>query len=94
MMSYVLFITTSGLLLLLLVPVLEARTSFYPAPAFIRSDNGPEFIAYALVFAGGPVKLGCFDRSFKQTTTTCGSVRLSCSGPVASAALFPSLRRS
>jgi transposase InsO family protein len=28
--------------------VLEELTSLYPAPAFIRSDNGPEFIAYAL----------------------------------------------
>ncbi len=33
---------------LLLVAVLEELTSLYPAPAFIRSDNGPEFIAYAL----------------------------------------------
>lgn len=28
--------------------VLEQLTSLYPAPAFIRSDNGPEFIAHAL----------------------------------------------
>ena len=28
--------------------VLEALNSIYPAPAFIRSDNGPEFIAQAL----------------------------------------------
>ncbi len=27
------------------VAVLEKLTSFYPAPAFIRSDNGPKFIA-------------------------------------------------
>jgi transposase InsO family protein len=30
------------------VTVLEELTSLYPAPAFIRSDNGPEFIAQAL----------------------------------------------
>jgi putative transposase len=30
------------------VTVLEDLTSLYPAPAFIRSDNGPEFIAHAL----------------------------------------------
>jgi putative transposase len=30
------------------VAVLEAIISVYPAPAFIRSDNGPEFIAQAL----------------------------------------------
>jgi transposase InsO family protein len=30
------------------VAVLEELTSFYPAPAFIRSDNGPECIAHAL----------------------------------------------
>ncbi len=28
--------------------VLEVLTSLYPATAFIRSDNGPEFIAHAL----------------------------------------------
>lgn len=28
--------------------MLEEHTSFYPASAFIRSDNGPEFIAHAL----------------------------------------------
>ena len=28
--------------------VLEELTCIYPAPAFIRSDNGPEFIAHAL----------------------------------------------
>jgi putative transposase len=28
--------------------VLEELTSLYPAPAFIRSDNRPEFIAIAL----------------------------------------------
>ena len=30
------------------VTVLEELTSLYPAPAFIRSDKGPEFIAQAL----------------------------------------------
>jgi putative transposase len=30
------------------VAVLEELNSLYPAPAFIRSDNGPEFIAHAL----------------------------------------------
>ena len=30
------------------VTVREELTSLYPAPAFIRSDNGPEFIAHAL----------------------------------------------
>jgi transposase InsO family protein len=30
------------------VAVLEELTSLYPAPMFIRSDNGPEFIAQAL----------------------------------------------
>jgi putative transposase len=30
------------------VAVLEDLTSLYPAPTFIRSDNGPEFIAYSL----------------------------------------------
>ncbi|QEY31819.1 IS3 family transposase [Synechococcus sp. RSCCF101] len=30
------------------VAVLEELTSLYPAPAFIRCDNGPEFIAHAL----------------------------------------------
>jgi hypothetical protein len=30
------------------VAVLEELTSIYPAPAFIRSDNGPEFIAHTL----------------------------------------------
>ena len=30
------------------VAVLEELASVYPAPAFIRSDNGPEFIAQAL----------------------------------------------
>jgi putative transposase len=30
------------------VAVLEQLTSVYPAPMFIRSDNGPEFIAQAL----------------------------------------------
>ncbi|QNI66201.1 transposase [Synechococcus sp. BMK-MC-1] len=28
--------------------VLEELTSLYPAPKYIRSDNGPEFIAHAL----------------------------------------------
>jgi transposase InsO family protein len=28
--------------------VLESLTSLHPATAFIRSDNGPEFIAHAL----------------------------------------------
>lgn len=31
-----------------LVTVMEELTSIYPAPAFILSDNGPEFIAEAL----------------------------------------------
>ncbi len=31
-----------------MVAVLEELTSLYPAPAFIRSENGPEFIAQAL----------------------------------------------
>jgi len=30
------------------VTVLEELTSLYPAPTYIRSDNGPEFIAHAL----------------------------------------------
>jgi transposase InsO family protein len=30
------------------VAVLEELTSLYPAPAFIRSDNGPEYISQAL----------------------------------------------
>ena len=30
------------------VAVLEELTSVYPAPTFIRSDNGPEFVAQAL----------------------------------------------
>jgi putative transposase len=30
------------------VAVLENLTSLYPAPAFMRSDNGPEFIAHTL----------------------------------------------
>jgi putative transposase len=30
------------------VAVLEERTSLYPVPALIRSDNGPEFLANAL----------------------------------------------
>jgi len=30
------------------VAVLEEPISIYPAPTFIRSDNGPEFIAQAL----------------------------------------------
>jgi len=30
------------------VAVLEELTSLYPAPAFIRSGNGPEFIEQAL----------------------------------------------
>ena len=30
------------------VAVLEELTTLYPAPAFILSDNGPEFIAHAL----------------------------------------------
>jgi len=30
------------------VMVLEALTSVYPAPTYIRSDNGPEFVAHAL----------------------------------------------
>jgi len=30
------------------VAVLEEHTSLYPAPALIRSDNGPESIAQAL----------------------------------------------
>jgi len=30
------------------VALLEQLTSLYPAPAFFRSDNGPEFIAHAL----------------------------------------------
>jgi putative transposase len=30
------------------VAVLDDLTSLYPAPTFIRSDNGPEFIAQAL----------------------------------------------
>ncbi len=30
------------------VAVLEELTGLYPAPAYIRSDNGPEFIAHAL----------------------------------------------
>jgi putative transposase len=28
--------------------LLDVLTSFYPVPEFIRSDNGPEFIAHAL----------------------------------------------
>jgi len=32
----------------LVVAVLEELTSVYPAPAFIRSDNDPEFISHAL----------------------------------------------
>ncbi len=31
-----------------MVTVLEELTSLYPAPMFIRSDNGPEFIAQDL----------------------------------------------
>lgn len=31
------------------VAVLEGLSSLYPAPAFIRRDNGPEFIAHALL---------------------------------------------
>ena len=31
-----------------MLAVLEDLTSLYPAPAFIPSDNGPEFIAQAL----------------------------------------------
>ncbi len=30
------------------VAVLEKLTSIYQAPSFVRSDNGPEFIAHAL----------------------------------------------
>jgi hypothetical protein len=30
------------------VAVLEELSYIYPAPTFIRSDNGPEFIAHAL----------------------------------------------
>jgi transposase InsO family protein len=30
------------------VAVLEELTGLHPAPAYIRSDNGPEFIAHAL----------------------------------------------
>jgi putative transposase len=30
------------------VAVLEDLSRLYPSPAFIRSDNGPEFIAHAL----------------------------------------------
>ena len=30
------------------VAVLDELTSLYPAPSYIRSDNGPEFIAHAL----------------------------------------------
>ena len=30
------------------VAVLEELTSLYPAPAYIRSDNGPEFISQTL----------------------------------------------
>ncbi len=30
------------------VAVLEELTSLYPAPTYVRSDNGPEFIAHAL----------------------------------------------
>jgi len=30
------------------VSVLEELTSLEPAPTYVRSDNGPEFIAYAL----------------------------------------------
>jgi transposase InsO family protein len=30
------------------VAVLEDLTSLYPAPGFLRSNNGPEFIAHAL----------------------------------------------
>jgi putative transposase len=30
------------------VTVLEELTSLYPVPTFIRSDNGPEFIAHVL----------------------------------------------
>jgi transposase InsO family protein len=30
------------------VALLQDLTSLYPAPEFIRSDNGPEFIAHAL----------------------------------------------
>jgi len=30
------------------VAVLEELTTVYPAPTYIRSDNGPEFIAHAL----------------------------------------------
>ena len=31
-----------------MLEVMDELTSLYPAPAFIRSDNGPEFIAHAL----------------------------------------------
>ncbi len=30
------------------VAVLEELTSLYPAPTYIRSDNGPEFMAHSL----------------------------------------------
>jgi len=32
----------------IVVAVLEQLTSIYPAPAFIRSVNGPDFFAHAL----------------------------------------------
>jgi transposase InsO family protein len=31
-----------------MVAVLEGLTNLYPTPTYIRSDNGPEFIAHAL----------------------------------------------
>jgi hypothetical protein len=38
------------------VTVLEELTSIYPAPAYIRSDNGPELIAHAS--DAGPITAG------------------------------------
>ena len=70
------------------VAVLEALTSLYPAPTYIRSDNGPEFIAHALrkwcessgtstayIEPGSPWQNGCAESYELRSTssTTAGS---------------------
>jgi hypothetical protein len=61
------------------VAVLEEITSVYPAPTFVHSDNGPDFIAQALpdcfettgttstvYIQTGPLWQNGFDESFNS----------------------------
>jgi putative transposase len=86
------------------VSVLEALTCVYPAPACIRSDNGPEFIAQALrdwcwasttttmayTAPGSPGENG-FAESYERRSTSSTTAASGMSSPTLSCA--PQLRK-